>query len=72
MTTDPMNSILEAEEIEIIFKHGYPINMKSLKNGRMFDVPLAIIEYLNKVGGAHGIGRIDIVENRYVGLKVYR
>lgn len=65
-----MNSTLEAEEIEIIFKHGYPINMKSLKDGKTFYTPLTIIEYLNKIGGAHGIGRIDIVENRYIGLKV--
>ncbi|MAL97102.1 argininosuccinate synthase [Hydrocarboniclastica marina] len=28
-----------------------------------------VLEYLNKIGGAHGVGRIDIVENRYVGMK---
>lgn len=71
MTTDPTDSALEAEEIEINFKKGYPINVKNLKNGKIFNAPLAIIEYLNEVGGAHGIGRIDIVENRYIGLKVY-
>lgn len=31
---------------------------------------LAIVETLNKLGGQHGIGRIDIVENRFLGLKV--
>lgn len=71
MTTDPTDSTLEAEEIEIIFRKGNPINVKSLKDGKIINVPLAIIEYLNEVGGAHGIGRIDIVENRYIGLKVY-
>lgn len=70
MTVDPTDSSLEAEEIEIDFKRGHPISAKSLKCGKTFDVPLAIIEYLNEVGGAHGIGRIDIVENRYVGVKV--
>lgn len=32
--------------------------------------PLALVETLNKLGGQHGIGRIDIVENRFLGLKV--
>jgi len=71
MTTDPVDSALDAEEIEITFEKGYPINVTSLKDGKIFNLPLAIIEYLNEIGGAHGIGRIDIVENRYIGLKVY-
>lgn len=71
MTVDPTDSALEAEEIEIGFKKGHPITAKSLKDGKSFNVPLAIIEYLNEVGGAHGIGRIDIVENRYIGVKVH-
>lgn len=70
MTTDPINSASEAEEIEISFKKGYPINVKSMKDGKIFDSPLAILEYLNQIGSAHGVGRIDIVENRYIGLKV--
>ncbi|GAB1864808.1 Argininosuccinate synthase [Camponotus japonicus] len=69
MTVDPINSCLDAEEIEISFAKGYPINVKSLKDNKIYDTPLTIIEYLNKIGGAHGIGRIDIVENRYIGLK---
>lgn len=32
--------------------------------------PLSLVETLNKLGGQHGIGRIDIVENRFLGLKV--
>lgn len=71
MTVDAINSCLDAEEIEISFAKGYPINVKSLKDNKIYDTPLAIIEYLNKIGGAHGIGRIDIVENRYIGLKVH-
>lgn len=31
--------------------------------------PATVLEYLNKVGGEHGVGRLDIVENRYVGMK---
>lgn len=71
MTVDPTDSTLEAEEIEISFTKGRPINVKSLKDGKIFNIPLAIVEYLNEVGGAHGIGRIDIVENRYIGVKVH-
>lgn len=33
--------------------------------------PLALVETLNKLGGQHGVGRIDIVENRFLGLKVF-
>lgn len=69
MTADPINSSLDAEEIEMNFAKGYPINVKSLKDEKIFDTPLTIIEYLNKIGSAHGIGRIDIVENRFIGLK---
>lgn len=32
--------------------------------------PLTLVEGLNKLGGQHGVGRIDIVENRFLGLKV--
>lgn len=69
MAIDPVNAVSEPEEIEIDFKYGYPSRVRSLKNGQTFDAPLAIIEYLNQVGGIHGIGRVDIVENRYIGLK---
>lgn len=31
--------------------------------------PLAAFEYLNELGGAHGVGRVDVVENRFVGIK---
>ena len=34
--------------------------------------PYKMLEHLNVVGGRHGVGRIDIVENRFVGLKVSR
>ncbi|CAL7946915.1 unnamed protein product [Xylocopa violacea] len=69
MTSDPLSSTVEAEEIEVRFEHGYPSSVKSLKNNEIFFTPLKIMQYLNKVGGLHGIGRIDIVENRFIGLK---
>jgi argininosuccinate synthase len=50
--------------IEIEFENGNPIAV----DGKKFS-PAGILETLNKVGGAHGVGRIDLVENRLVGMK---
>ena len=63
-TVDPVKAPNEPEYIEIEFKHGIPTAL----NGKATDgVPL--IEQLNKIGGKHGVGRIDHVENRLVGIK---
>ncbi len=50
--------------ITIQFKNGDPIAI----NGKKFS-PFNLLEKLNKLGAANGIGRVDIVENRYVGIK---
>jgi argininosuccinate synthase len=54
----------EAETIELGFEHGDPtsINAKGMS-------PATLLQTLNELGGKHGIGRSDIVENRYVGMK---
>ncbi len=54
----------EAEYIEISFEKGVPV---ALNDQEMDIVPL--IEKLNELGGEHGIGRIDHIENRLVGIK---
>jgi len=54
----------KAEYLEISFKNGDPVAI----NGEEMS-PAVLLETLNKIGGAHGIGRLDIVENRYVGMK---
>jgi argininosuccinate synthase len=54
----------EAEYVEISFEKGDPVSI----NGRRF-TPAKLLQKLNKTGGRHGIGRVDIVENRYVGIK---
>jgi argininosuccinate synthase len=54
----------EAEYITIDYKNGDPISI----NGQQMS-PATILETLNNYGNKHGIGRIDIVENRYVGMK---
>lgn len=50
--------------MEISFKKGDPVHV----NGRKMS-PAALLEKLNESGGKHGVGRVDIVENRYVGIK---
>src|SRR5207245_8659291 len=62
--TDPVKAANEPEYVEIEFAHGVPV---SLDGKPMDGVPL--IERLNTVGGKHGVGRIDHVENRLVGIK---
>lgn len=63
-TADPTKAPNEPESVEIEFRQGVPVAL----NGQKLDgVP--IIERLNKLGGKHGVGRIDHVENRLVGIK---
>jgi len=63
-TVDPVKAPNEPEYVEIEFEHGRPVGL----NGKKLDgVPL--IEELNRIGGKHGVGRIDHVENRLVGIK---
>lgn len=63
-TVSPEKAPDQAQIIEIEFKYGDPvaINGKSLK-------PHELLAELNRLGGAHGIGRLDLVENRFVGMK---
>ena len=63
-SVSPKDAPDEAEEITIGFEHGDPVNL----NGHN-KAPHEILESLNDLGGKHGIGRLDLVENRYVGMK---
>jgi len=64
MTSSPEDALSEAEYIELSFEKGEPVAINGQKSG-----PVALLESLNKLGGAHGIGRVDLVENRFVGMK---
>jgi argininosuccinate synthase len=64
LTQSPENAAAEAEYIELSFEKGEPVAINGEKLG-----PVALLERLNKLGGAHGIGRVDLVENRFVGMK---
>ena len=63
-TVSPQDAPDTAEEMSITFKAGDPVAI----NGKAMS-PATVLEELNKCGGAHGIGRLDLVENRFVGMK---
>ena len=64
LTVSPENAPDAAEIVEITFEHGVPVAV----NGVQLP-PAAVVETLNRLGSKHGIGRIDLVENRLVGMK---
>jgi len=63
-SNSPENAPDKAEYIEIGYKNGDPVTL----NGKELS-PATMLKTLNELGGKHGIGRVDIVENRYVGMK---
>jgi argininosuccinate synthase len=64
LTKSPENAKDQAEYVEISFDRGEPVAV----NGLQMD-PVSLLETLNRMGGEHGIGRVDLVENRFVGMK---
>ncbi len=64
LTCSPQEAPDREEEVEIGFLRGEPIAV----NGRELD-PVSLLETLNEIGGRNAIGRVDLVENRFVGIK---
>ncbi len=64
MTKSPENAKDEAEEMILTFEKGEPTAINGEKYGAV-----DMLSKLNHVGGEHGIGRVDLVENRFVGMK---
>lgn len=64
MTTDPEKAPEEATEIEVEFKAGLPVAI----DGEQMSY-LDIIAKMNQIAGANGFGRIDMIENRMIGVK---
>ncbi|MEX2180579.1 MAG: argininosuccinate synthase [Gemmatimonadaceae bacterium] len=64
LTSDPEDAPDQYEDVRIGFERGTPVSV----NGRNLG-PVALLEALNAIGGKHGIGRADIVEDRLVGMK---
>jgi argininosuccinate synthase len=63
-TTDPLDAPDEPEYVELYFRNGTPERINGTARG-----PVGLVEELNALGVKHGIGRVDIVENRLVGMK---
>ena len=63
-TVSPEKAPDQASDLEIEFKEGDPVivNKKSLS-------PSELLDLLNKIGGENGVGRLDLVENRFIGMK---
>lgn len=69
MTKNPEDSPNVPDLLEIEFRNGVPVKVINVKDSTSKDKPLEIFTYLNHIGGKHGVGRIDIVENRFIGMK---
>ncbi len=63
-TENPENAAEESDIITLTFKNGDPIAINEKKYS-----PGKLLEELNRIGSKHGIGRLDLVENRFVGMK---
>ncbi|RME76109.1 MAG: argininosuccinate synthase [Chloroflexi bacterium] len=64
LTVDPQDAPDEPEYVEIDFVEGIPKKINGVAKG-----PISLLTELNRLGSKHGIGRVDLVENRLVGMK---
>lgn len=64
LTRSPQEAPDRPEQVEIGFHKGVPVSV----NGLEMD-PVSLLELLNEIGGRNAIGRVDLVENRFVGIK---
>ena len=64
MTTNPEDAPDEPMEVVVGFESGTPVSVDGVRLGGV-----ELLAKLNEMAGAHGVGRIDIVENRFVGIK---
>lgn len=65
----PQNAPDKETHIEIHFKDGTPVRVVNTDDGTVKEKPLELFMYLNKLGSENGIGLLDMVENRFVGIK---
>ena len=67
LSVSPEKAPNKPEYVEIEFESGEPVKVST--NHYAVSSPVKLIQFLNEIGGKHGIGRVDIVENRLVGIK---
>lgn len=65
----PMDAPDRETHISVTFSDGIPVNVTNRDDGTVYTDPLELFTYLNRIGGQNGIGLLDMVENRYVGIK---
>ncbi|KAK3488821.1 argininosuccinate synthase [Neurospora hispaniola] len=66
-TVDPQDAPNTPQEFTIVFEKGIPV--KVIVDGKETTGSVELFKLLNKIGHDHGVGRVDIVENRFIGLK---
>ena len=64
MTVSPQEAPDRVDRVEIGFESGVPVSV----NGKRKD-PVSLLQQLNEIGGRNAVGRVDLVENRFVGIK---
>jgi argininosuccinate synthase len=69
MTVSPQAAPETPEVVRIEFLKGIPTKITNVSDGTVITESLELFLYCNKIAGRHGVGRIDIVENRFVGIK---
>jgi len=68
-TTSPQKAPDKVTTIIVHFKDGTPVKIENKNDGTVKTEPLELFLYANEVGAANGVGRMDMVENRFVGIK---
>jgi argininosuccinate synthase len=64
LSKDPAAAPATPRYVEIDFEAGVPVAVDGARLG-----PVALLTKLNEIAGEHGVGRVDLVENRFVGMK---
>jgi argininosuccinate synthase len=64
LTASPKDAPNQAEDVTVTFEKGIPVAVNGQRKSAV-----ALLEQLNEIGGRNGVGRIDLVENRFVGMK---
>jgi argininosuccinate synthase len=68
-TNSPMKAPDKITTIIVYFKEGTPVKIENKNDGTVKTDPLELFLYANRIGAENGVGRVDMVENRYVGIK---
>ena len=69
LTRSPTDAPDRVTRLAIHFKDSMPVKVENLDDGTTHTDALSLFEYLNEQGGMNGVGRVDMVENRFVGIK---